>query len=74
MNIHVVGRSKNRMLLVKRYSHKRKMNALLNAKASLAIEGLYLTAQEEQLILKRVNGELRNTEFLSRAMEIAKNV
>ncbi|WEK54563.1 MAG: hypothetical protein P0Y55_00330 [Candidatus Cohnella colombiensis] len=59
---------------MKRYSHKRRMVALLNAKASLAIEGLYLTTQEEQLILKRVNGEIRNTEFLSRAMEIAKNV
>ncbi|WP_374020549.1 hypothetical protein ABU162_13565 [Paenibacillus thiaminolyticus] len=52
----------------------KKINALLNAKASLAIEGMYLTTQEEQLISKRVNGEMKNTEFLALAMEIAKNV
>ncbi|NMM54640.1 hypothetical protein [Paenibacillus aquistagni] len=74
MNIHVVSRSEKRMLTVRRYSHKRKMSALYNAKASLAIEGLYLSNQEEQLLLKRVNREIRNTEFLAKAIEIAKHV
>ncbi|MGF7049459.1 hypothetical protein J2T13_003970 [Paenibacillus sp. DS2015] len=59
---------------MKKYSDKTKMNALLYAKASLAIEGMYLTTKEEQLVVRRVNGELGDTEFLSRAMEIAKGV
>lgn len=74
MNINIGSRSKQRMLIVKKYSQKKKMNAFLNAKASLAIEGLHLSPQEEQLILKRVKGELNNKEFISRAFEIAKNV
>lgn len=74
MNTNIVRRSKKRMLIVKRYSQKRKMDALIHAKASLAIEGMYLTTQEEKLILKRINDELSDNEFLSRALEIAKNV
>lgn len=62
------------MLVVKKISQKRKIHALNNAKASLAIEGLYLNVKEDELLLKRVNGEITNAEFLARAMEIARNV
>jgi len=74
MHIHNVDRKKKRVLLVKRYTHEKKLHALLNAKASLAIEGMHLTFREEQLILKRTTGKMKNTEFLAQAMEIAKNV
>jgi len=59
---------------VKRYTHEKKLRALLNTKASLAIEGLHLTAPEEQLVTKRANGKMKNGDFLARAMETAKNV
>ncbi|MNW47765.1 hypothetical protein D3C74_251080 [compost metagenome] len=74
MNIYVVNRNKKRVLFMKKYTQKKRLNALLNAKASLAIEGMQLTTREEQLILRRANGEMKNTEFLALAMEIAKNV
>lgn len=74
MNIYVVNRNKERVLLMKRYAHKKRLKALLNAKASLEIEGMHLTTREEQLVLRRANGEVKNTEFLALAMEIAKNV
>ncbi|MFB9274143.1 hypothetical protein [Cohnella cellulosilytica] len=74
MNIHVVFRNKKRVLRVKRYTHEKRLRALSYAKATLAMEGMYLTAREEQLILKRANGEVRNADFLTLAMEIAKNV
>ncbi|WP_341279988.1 hypothetical protein [Paenibacillus sp. FSL H8-0537] len=74
MNIYVVNRYKKRVLVVRRNTHEKKLNALLNAKASLAIEGMFLTTREEQLLMRRVNGEVKNNEFLALAMEIAKNV
>lgn len=48
--------------------------ALENAKASLAIEGMHLTQTENELLLKRVNEEITHSEFLARAVEVAKNV
>lgn len=74
MNIHISYRNKKRVLLVKRYSHKNRLQALLNAKASLAIEGMHLTTREEQLILQRANGKMKNSEFIAQAIEIARNV
>ncbi|MCU6712411.1 hypothetical protein M6D81_27320 [Paenibacillus sp. J5C_2022] len=76
MNIHISHRNKNkkRVLLVKRYTHEKKLHAMLNAKASLAIEGMHLTNREEELVLKRANGKMKNAEFLAQAMEIAKSV
>jgi len=73
MNISIVS-SKKRVLLVKRYTQEKRKRALLNAKASLAIEGMYLTTQEEQLVEQRAAGEMSNAEFLAKAIEIAKNV
>ncbi len=59
---------------MKKYTQKEKLIALKNAKASLAIEGMYLTALEEDLIMERINGRMKNEEFLAQAMELARNV
>ncbi|TVX99054.1 hypothetical protein [Cohnella terricola] len=74
MNINIASRNKKKVPLVKKYTHEKRLHALLNAKASLSIEGMHLTALEEQLILKRANGKMKNKEFLALAMEISKNV
>jgi|GEM_PF-1609924 len=80
MHIHVVNlRSKmlsnrKRVIVMKRYSQQQIRRALVNAKASLEIEGLFLTPQEERLLLDRAEGKMKYSEFLARAKEIAKNV
>ncbi|MEH6867930.1 antitoxin VbhA family protein [Priestia megaterium] len=38
--------------------------AIENTKASFAVEGHYLSSEEEELIRKKVNGELSDKEFL----------
>lgn len=43
------------------------------AKASLAIEGMYLTAAEETLIRKRLQGEISEEEFHQRALDEINN-
>jgi hypothetical protein len=48
--------------------------ALRNAKASLAMEGLFLTPKEDQLLTLRAERKLKESEFLARALELAKNV
>jgi hypothetical protein len=62
------------MIKMKRLSLPRSKSALKNAKASLAIEGIYLTPQEDQLLKQRARRRIKNSEFLARAIEIAKNV
>jgi len=52
---------------------KKNKSALLNAKASLAIEGIHLNPQEELLLNLRAEGRLKNSEFMARALEMAKN-
>jgi hypothetical protein len=46
--------------------------ALQEAKATLAIEGLELTKEEEDLIRSRQQGDLTQEQFLEKALEIAK--
>jgi len=60
--------------LDRKYSQQQISRALKYSKASLEIEGLFLTAQEERLLLERANGNMKYSEFLARAKEIAKNV
>lgn len=72
--ISKANRGRKGMIILKRASRQKSNIALMNAKASLAIEGIYLTSQEDQLLLARANGQLKNSEFLARALEIAKNV
>ncbi len=72
--VNVISRNTKGTKPMKRTSRQKKSIALLNAKASLAIEGIYLTTQEEQLLSLRANGRLKNSEFLARALEMAKNV
>ncbi len=74
MSIYVVKGNEKRVLFMQRYTYKKKLNALMNAKASLAIEGMHLTDLEEHLIMERLNGRIKNTEFLALAIENEKNV
>ncbi|WP_339251921.1 hypothetical protein [Paenibacillus sp. FSL P2-0136] len=53
---------------------KRKQAALSYVRSSLAIEGNHLTVQENQVLIDRSNGGMKNSEFLARALEMAKNV
>jgi hypothetical protein len=46
--------------------------ALRNAKASLEISGLNVTAKHEKLVQSRLNGEISEEEFLKKALELAK--
>lgn len=73
MHINVISQNHKGMNRLRRFS-KRKNAALLYARSSLAIEGIYLTVEENQLLLERSNGRMKNSEFLARALEIAKNV
>lgn len=80
MHIHVASLTKKiltprkRVIVLKKYSQQQLKNAILNAKASLEIEGLFLTHEEEQLLLERAEGKMSHSEFLARAKEIADNV
>lgn len=73
MHINVIGQNHKGMIQMRRFS-KRNKAALLYARSSLAIEGIHLTARENQLLLERSNGRMKNSEFLARALKIAKNV
>lgn len=47
--------------------------AMKYAKATNAIEGLYLTPEEEALILKRLKGEITEEEFHKRVLDMVKS-
>jgi hypothetical protein len=42
---------------------------LNEAKASLAIESLYLTEKEDELVMARLRGDISHEEFIKRASE-----
>jgi len=44
--------------------------AIKNTKASFAVEGLYLSSEEEKLIRKKVNGDLSDKEFLQEVKKL----
>ena len=60
--------------LINKNNRQKNRISLSNAKASLAIEGITLTPQEEQLLLDRADGKMNNTDFLARALDLSKNV
>ncbi|CAM3628705.1 hypothetical protein EDM52_21260 [Brevibacillus invocatus] len=80
MHIHVVSLqtkilyNRDRVDVLRRYSQKQVRRALLHAKASLEIEGMFLTQQEDRLLTERAEGKIRYSEFLARAKEMARNV
>lgn len=80
MHIHVKSlhgkkfANRKKVKILRKYSRQQISRALKYSKASLGIEGLFLTAQEERLLLERANGNMKYSEFLARAKEIAKNV
>jgi len=65
--------AKGMVAMKKTLRHKNQI-ALRNAKASLAMEGLYLTPQEDELLSLRAEGRLKESRFLARALELAKHV
>lgn len=42
---------------------------MASAKGSLAVEGLYVTKEEEELVKKRLLGEISEEEFQKRVLE-----
>lgn len=48
--------------------------AVRSAKASLQVEGITVTEQEEALVMARIKGEMTQSDFLRRAKEAALNV
>ncbi|MEK5136297.1 hypothetical protein NST39_19875 [Bacillus sp. FSL W8-0645] len=47
---------------------------MIYAKATHAIEGIYLTAEEEELIWEHVSGQITDEEYERRALELAYKV
>lgn len=47
--------------------------AMEYAKASNAMEGLYLTPEQEKLVLEKDEGKITEEEFRKRALDLAKN-
>lgn len=45
--------------------------AIANAKASLAVEGLYVTPEEEALVRSNLMGEISDEEFRKRILELS---
>lgn len=60
------------MLSLVRMNTMKSEQALLNAIASLTIEGYVLTEQELELIKGRATGEITEEEFLKLAIQYAK--
>lgn len=50
--------------------NERLEKALRSTKASLAIDGLYITPEEEDLIRKNLNGEITDEEFREQVLEL----
>ncbi|MEW9109568.1 MAG: antitoxin VbhA family protein [Cytobacillus gottheilii] len=44
--------------------------AIKSAKASLAVEGLYLTQREEDLVRSNLQGEITDEEFEKKVLEL----
>ncbi len=59
---------------MKRFTLAQAERALEGSKATLAVEGMYLTEQEEQLIKKQLMGKLSESEFKKLALEMAVGV
>lgn len=80
MHIHVTSLrnkirfNRKRVNVLKRYAPEQLKRALFQAKASLEIEGLFLTPKEERLLAERFEGKMTYGEFLARAKEMAKHV
>lgn len=61
------------MKAIERNFHRKNQIAMRNAKASLAVEGMYLTPEEDELLSLKAQGQISDSEFLARALELAKN-
>ncbi len=55
----------------KRRSRAQIAKLLVQAKATSAVEGMFLTPENEQLVSAYLSGEISKREFVKRALEIA---
>lgn len=56
-----------------KYTAEQIKKAMDNAKASLEIEGLKVKKKSEELVRKRLSGEISQEEFLEQAKKLATN-
>ena len=56
-----------------KYTAEQIKKAMDNAKASLEIEGLKVKKESEELVRKRLSGEISEEEFLEQAKKLATN-
>ncbi len=56
-----------------KYTAEQIKKAMDNAKASLEIEGLKVKKESEELVRKRLSGEISQEEFLEQAKKLATN-
>ncbi|MFE8703890.1 antitoxin VbhA family protein [Cytobacillus sp. FJAT-54145] len=54
----------------KRMKSEQVEKSLRSAKASLAVEGLHVTENEEALVKARLNGEITESEFKQKVMDL----
>jgi hypothetical protein len=66
--------NRKKLTAVKGNSSNEINHALVNAKASMEIEGNEFTPAKEQLLLDRANGQISHSEFLVKAKELARYV
>lgn len=60
--------------MMKKFNEQEANRALENAKASLAVEGMYLPESEQQLIKMKLTGQITDVQFKKMALELAKVV
>lgn len=71
--MHIVTQSKGGFMM-RKFNEEEANRALENAKASLAVEGMYLPENEQQLIKMKLTGQITESQFKKMALELAKVV
>lgn len=59
---------------MKRLTDEQAERAIRGAKATLAVEGMYLTEKEEQLVKQQLTGKISEAQFKKMALEMATGV
>lgn len=71
--MHIAIQSKGGFMM-RKFNEEEANRALENAKASLAVEGMYLPENEQQLIKMKLTGQITESQFKKMALELAKVV
>ena len=59
---------------MKRLTDEQAERAIRGTKATLAVEGMYLTDKEEQLVKQQLTGKISEAQFKKMALEMATGV